>query len=319
MNTLFAGGFPFQNPLPTASFPWQAEKGPPQTALTVPDIISGLDTDVHPDANSQVHQLVTPESMGEIPDPTGHDFTALLDCSIDTPDLNVDQASIPQSSGTGSPKEPRNASLWLKNDFPSESLLLELVDIYFGHHHIFLPFLHHRQYLEKVKHFQQKSFDRQETALLYAVIAIAAVSHPDPMVRDRRLEWFAKAKQFCENTEKRYPSLQGIQASICICILAWTTGDYPLCWLSIGTAWRQAVTLGMNRIDGEQSRIVQETSLPKCALEKEEQRRTIWTLFLMDRAMAFPCGWPHAIDDRQFKVNLPVDEDVFQNANGRVR
>ncbi|OJD28854.1 f-actin capping protein beta subunit [Diplodia corticola] len=313
-NALGASNFPFQD---AVHFQWQSKQSSAQHALTVPDMLSGLlDTNAHMDVSSEV-PLTIPDSGGDATNSAGVDFAALFDCSTEIPDLNQNQAFDAPISGSGSLTDVAIPSLCLENGFPSESLLLELVDIYFAHHQVFLPFLHKSQYQQRVKRFRRESPDRQDAALLYAVLAIAAASHPDPTVRDRRLEWFAKAKQLSGNTEKRYASLQEIQASLCICLLAWTTGDYPLCWLSIGTAWRQAVTLGLNRIDGGQCNLVQEGSLPKCALEKEEQRRTIWTLFLMDRGMAFPCGWPHAIDDRQFMVNLPVDEDVFQSADDK--
>ncbi|KAL1603891.1 hypothetical protein SLS60_005483 [Paraconiothyrium brasiliense] len=51
--------------------------------------------------------------------------------------------------------------------------------------------------------------------------------------------------------------------------------------------------------------------LPK-AIEKEECRRVLWILFFMDRDQSWPTGWPDAIDERQFKLDIPVADAVFQ-------
>lgn len=35
-------------------------------------------------------------------------------------------------------------------------------------------------------------------------------------------------------------------------------------------------------------------------------------LFFMDRNQSWPTGWPNAIDERQFKVDIPVADSIFQ-------
>ncbi|KAI8940024.1 hypothetical protein NX059_003746 [Plenodomus lindquistii] len=47
-------------------------------------------------------------------------------------------------------------------------------------------------------------------------------------------------------------------------------------------------------------------------VEAEECRRTLWLLFIMDRTQAWPTGWPHAIPESQFKVDLPIADTRFQ-------
>jgi hypothetical protein len=42
-------------------------------------------------------------------------------------------------------------------------------------------------------------------------------------------------------------------------------------------------------------------------------------LFNMDRNHAWPTGWPNAIDERQFKVDIPVPDEVFQAMTAEVR
>jgi hypothetical protein len=56
--------------------------------------------------------------------------------------------------------------------------------------------------------------------------------------------------------------------------------------------------------------------LPNCAgtttIEKEEQRRTLWLLFMADRMHAWPTGWPNALPETHFKVDIPVADTLLQ-------
>jgi hypothetical protein len=56
--------------------------------------------------------------------------------------------------------------------------------------------------------------------------------------------------------------------------------------------------------------------LPNCegsaVIEKEEQRRTLWLLFMSDRNFAWPTGWPNALPETHFKVDIPVADSLFQ-------
>lgn len=287
-----------------------------QNALAVPDLFHGLDTSTSMDMFPKF-SLVTPESTTNAADLTSVDFMGLLE--EESPQSAPGECIVGNSRRTppsASLEDVERSTLSSKDNLPEDALLHELVNRYFDQHHMFLPFLHKSRYLKVVEYFNRDYPDRQEAALLHAVIAVAAASHPDSTVRDHQVQWFTRAKQLCEDTrERKYPSLQGIQASLCITILGWTTGDYPLSWLYIGTAWRQACTLGLNRVDGEQTNALTNNCQPSSAIALEERRRTMWVLFLMDRGMAFPAGWPHAIDDRQFMVNLPVDDNMFQRAD----
>jgi hypothetical protein len=56
--------------------------------------------------------------------------------------------------------------------------------------------------------------------------------------------------------------------------------------------------------------------LPSCAgrtvIEREEQRRTLWLLFMADRGHAWPTGWPNALPETHFKVDIPIADSLLQ-------
>lgn len=308
-------GLPTQDSLQTTGNAWPISSGPDENHLPRPNLFQELDVNSSVDAFPGFFSR-TPDSPGHVTDLAAFDLAGLVNHSSQLAPTR-DLATEPQNTQATSHEDAGLADT--KDILPPDGLLFDLLDIFFNQHHIFLPFLHKTRYLESVLNFSRENPDRESAALLHAIIAIAATSHDDPAIRNRQSQWFSRAKQLCEDLrEKTYPSLQAVQAGLCICILGWTTGNYHLSWLYIGTSWRQAVTLGLNRIDGEQDKVVK-NSEPKSDIEVEERRRTIWTLLMLDRGMAFPAGWPHAIDDRQFMVNLPVPEKIFQDADEQVR
>jgi hypothetical protein len=49
------------------------------------------------------------------------------------------------------------------------------------------------------------------------------------------------------------------------------------------------------------------------AAGKEEQRRTMWLLFIVDRNHSWPVGWPNAVPETHFKLDMPIADTVFQS------
>ncbi|KAK2762206.1 hypothetical protein FQN54_001215 [Arachnomyces sp. PD_36] len=142
---------------------------------------------------------------------------------------------------------------------------------------------------------------------------MAARSHPDSTIQAQKEAWYCKAKElYAETQHDPHQPLQIVQAAACIIFQALMSRDYSVAWLVMGKAWRQAVALGFHRLEGDRIRSPGQAPEPTSLVEKEEQRRTMWTLFILDRGMCFPVGLPHAIDDRQFMANLPLDTSVFQ-------
>ncbi|KAF2869464.1 hypothetical protein BDV95DRAFT_609009 [Massariosphaeria phaeospora] len=212
-------------------------------------------------------------------------------------------------------------------ELPQDETLLELANIFFEQLYHMFPCIHKASFLAQI---HDRHLHTQAPLILYAMCTLAARYHPDPAIKNRQKDWFEQAKFLYEFTSRKpHTGLRTIQAVLFLVSHALTVGDFSASWLYIGKAWRQAVVLGMNRMDSSHAdamgvnRLDAEVDHEKVynlekeegrtAVEKEEYRRTLWLLFMMDRNHSWPTGWPHAIDERQFRIDIPVAESVFQN------
>lgn len=182
---------------------------------------------------------------------------------------------------------------------PDDELLIELVTLFFEHKYHIFPCFHKQGFLKDLATGQ---LQKDAALLLYAICCLASKHHSDPVVRARQSEWYGQAK-FAYNLTRRAPEhgIRVIQAVILLVYHAFTIGDFSSSWLFVGKAWRQAVTLGLNRMDASALiRITGQGSAAdaerlfdfdiyrgKTIVEKEEYRRTLWLLFIVDRNLTW--------------------------------
>ncbi|KAF1964530.1 hypothetical protein BU23DRAFT_55309 [Bimuria novae-zelandiae CBS 107.79] len=212
--------------------------------------------------------------------------------------------------------------------FPSATVTNELVDIFFDKLYFFLPCLHKKTFLDEL---HVGHIEAQSPLLLYSLLSIAAGFHPDPTIKARQKDWFEQAKLLYDFTGRAPDSaLRTVQGVVFLVYHAYTCGDFSACWLYIGKAWRQAASLSMNRMDAKHA-VVMPVGLKDGAddeqrgfynlrewkattvIEQEECRRVLWILFMIDRNQSWPTGWPKAIDEKQFKLDIPVADSIFQS------
>ncbi|KAF2442121.1 hypothetical protein P171DRAFT_364597 [Karstenula rhodostoma CBS 690.94] len=227
-------------------------------------------------------------------------------------------------TSTGDDSEP---TIFPDGCLPSDDVIAELVDIFFNQLYFVLPCFHRDTFMEE---FQSGRMQAQSPLLIYSMLSVAAGFHNDRSIKARRTEWYEQAKFLYDFTGRDpHPALRTIQAVVFLVYHAYTCGDFSACWLYIGKAWRQAAALGMNRMDSEHA-VIMPVGLKdgmkserrgyynrlewegRTAIEKEECRRVLWILFFMDRNQSWPTGWPSAIDERQFKLDIPVADSIFQ-------
>jgi hypothetical protein len=249
------------------------------------------------------------------------------------PGMNFDataselQAAYPTPDRHSHSEELVNDDDWMGNfHLPTHDLMAELVELFFDNLYHMFPCFHRRTFQAQMRNgiIQQES-----SPVLYAICCVAARYHPVISVKARQKDWYEQAKFLYQLTERDpCPALRTIQAALLVTFHASTAGDYSSSWLFLGKAWRQAVALGMNRMDASKaaSMSMKPQDLDTIhanlhgteeidgtnAVEKEEYRRTLWLLFIMDRNHAWPTGWPNAIPETHFKVDIPIADSLFQ-------
>ena len=195
---------------------------------------------------------------------------------------------------------------------PSHEILLELVDLFFDHFYHSFPCFHKATLKEQVR---SQYLQTNSPLVLYAICALSARYHHDPGIRNQSDSWYEHAKLLYDISGRDpKPVLRTIQAAICLVFFSWTVGDFSAGWLHLGKAWRQAVACNLHRLDMSQQPF--ESLIPEWppnALEKEECRRTLWVLFIIDKCYTVSTVWPGSINERQYKVNIPVNETLFQD------
>jgi hypothetical protein len=209
---------------------------------------------------------------------------------------------------------------------PSRVILVQLVGLFFEHLYHMFPCFHKESFLAQV---ENGTMEREASLLLYSVCCVTARYHSEDSIKKRAKDWYEQARFLYELTGRcPNPALRTLQAVLLLVFHAQTVGDFSASWLFLGKAWRQAVVLGMNRMDASHAVAMGLTRLDANAdietayglqksegmtvVEREEYRRALWLLFMMDRMHAWPTGWPNAIPEIQFKVDIPVADALFQ-------
>jgi hypothetical protein len=76
-------------------------------------------------------------------------------------------------------------------------------------------------------------------------------------------------------------------------------------YLYIGAAIQIAFSLGLHRDQ------IPETAT---AIDREQNRRIWWTLFMLDQELASRSGTPHLIDERFTKVTAPASSEQVRGS-----
>ncbi|USP77220.1 uncharacterized protein yc1106_04494 [Curvularia clavata] len=228
------------------------------------------------------------------------------------PLLHVDPLLSYPTPGTTDTPADEMMSLEPPENFqlPPQIVIVQLANIFFEHLYPMFPCFHKKRLFLAIESGQLQN---ESPILLYAICCVAARHHPEDTIKRRSKDWYEQAKFSYELTrQKPEPFLRIVQAVLLLIFHAWTIGDFSSSWLFLGKAWRQAVVLCLN-VDANCGKTPQPNlNQGKTSVEKEEHRRALWLLFMMDRTHSWPTGWPVAIPETQFKVDFPKPESAFQ-------
>jgi hypothetical protein len=206
---------------------------------------------------------------------------------------------------------------------PPHHILLELVGLFFKNHYSMFPCLHRKLFQSEL---ENGLLQRESPMLLYAICCVSAPYHPDVCVREHSKHWYEQAKFSYDLTQRNPRSgLRTIQTALLLILHAYTLGDFSASWLFLGKVWRQVVALGMNRMDAGHALgpralsrdlngdiEIERNQDENNAVQREEYRRTLWLMLIMDWNHAWPTAWPNTVLESHFKVDIPIAETMFQ-------
>lgn len=224
---------------------------------------------------------------------------------VETPESNVTAALAYVGDG-------------IVEDLPPPEALVELVDLFFDQIHPFVPCLYRKQVFTDIAPGGPLS---KPCALTYSMLALASYIHPDPVLHGRSIRWHAAAKRgFDLAVTRGQYSLHNVQASIYICLFSFVTSEMSELWVFLAKAYRMCNPLGLHQIDSpRRNRFMGFLPHPKSEQDLEERRRAAWGIYVLNSFLSYSTGWPLLINDRDFCVNFPVDEEVFQSGEIEVR
>ncbi|KAL8672559.1 MAG: hypothetical protein Q9168_002995 [Polycauliona sp. 1 TL-2023] len=250
--------------------------------------------------------------------PSTSDFFTNMDLSNDgstaPPDLLPDLPNLDQATAFDDGMTWEMIGLGLDEPLPTQMAIDDLQDTYFRQIHPSLPILH--QYRFRASMGLAPNM-RPPICLRYAMWALAAklsdryFNHQDLFYR--RARKYAEADEM-KGLGETTVSVPHCQAWVLICTYEFQMMYFPRAWLSVGRAVRLAMMMGLNRVDGVGLDVKQVLPPPRDWTEAEERRRTFWMAYCVDRYASMGTGWPVAVDERDIKSHLPVNEKNYEQS-----
>ncbi|GAA98961.1 uncharacterized protein L969DRAFT_95636 [Mixia osmundae IAM 14324] len=233
-------------------------------------------------------------------------------------------------------------------DLPDETTFSELIYIYFETVHKILPFLHETRFKVALRAWDQA--ERPSAALIYAIMAVASPYHDSEHVRDMSSFYHRRFRQYLERfagaglaerdlvnssspRHRQRLDVEVIQASCIASIIEFGNKQHQSAYITTGIATRLASMIGLHKMDEEEisSRSIDRHGgdqpvkerrqsllrspavgeLPTDAVMREECRRTMWTLLILDRWTSACAAWPAALDENLLRLLLPCPEQLY--------
>lgn len=228
-----------------------------------------------------------------------------LDFNVPATNLRDEPHGLPTPEGSS----PGQAG----HGLPPIDQIMELIDLYFEKVYPYTPIIHKPTLVSRLR---TGGVDSVPRVLLLAIITVAAKFHMDSYVRSQRDKWFDECKaKVGELLRASGHVLQALQAGMLITLEAANDADFGTALMLVADLWRKVVATGYHHVDGKGRAIMpalgsieDETNW----VQREEARRLIWCLLIVDRGFCFPIGLVHVVDDKRLAVNFPMPEAAFQ-------
>ena len=205
-------------------------------------------------------------------------------------------------------------------------------DIYERHFATDFPFLHRKRFLRPLhqpppvdasaakRAIASQPRPPHDPPLLLAFLTQTARYHPEIVSRVGHKP-IATAEYFAEATRKRLGSLPGkaslerAQALLFLGNHEWTELEGEQAWLTIGIAIRYTQVLGYQhdevRKRANATHCGDEFEQQERFIEREVERRTFWSCFIMDRFLSAGEQRPQMLNIEKFNIQLPCSNKAF--------
>ncbi|KIY44293.1 hypothetical protein FISHEDRAFT_51737 [Fistulina hepatica ATCC 64428] len=190
--------------------------------------------------------------------------------------------------------------------FPTDDLLLQLLDLYFRNVNVFFPLLHRPTFEAAVSSGLHRRDDDFAVNLLL-VCALGSRYSDDPRVLldgvDSLLSagWkYFRQVQVLRRSMLTPPSLYDLQFYVLSVLFLQTTSAPQACWTMIGIGVRLAQDVGAHR---------RTVFTGGSRLDNELWKRAFWCLVWMDRNFSAALGRPCATQDEDFDLDYPMEVD----------
>ncbi|OOF90933.1 hypothetical protein ASPCADRAFT_518816 [Aspergillus carbonarius ITEM 5010] len=294
----------------TTRLPRGPRKGQLRTLRTRIAALERCLADQHPEINHQMASLFDGSILDcdSEEDPL-RDLPPLPDPLPVMPDVSDDQRSSRSSPRSpGSPNRPTS--------LVSDLMRADLDQLYFDRVHPFAPILQRWRYHVWAK--QPKKTEAQ-TCLQYAMWTVAAsLSAQFQSLRDRL---YTETRRMLDaldlqGLKTEAPSIEQAQAWVLVCIYEYMQLSPLQAWMSTGRCSRLVLGMRLYELDDPNSPVTMAREQEAVLVDwigLEEQRRTFWMAYSLDRFISFHNGLPFTLNEQLVTTRLPSPEEDFQS------
>ncbi|CAG8548847.1 3855_t:CDS:2 [Paraglomus occultum] len=189
-------------------------------------------------------------------------------------------------------------------ELPSEELSNHLLECYFTQMHPYLPLIYKPAFFKQLK---EKKY--LPLLLLNAIYSFAAKFSPklevrkDPSKPETAGDVFFERAKTLLDSDYGVSKVTTVQALLIMSIREFGCGKTSRGWLYSGMAIRMAQDLGIHRNNERWH------PLNLSHEERESQRRTFWTCFVLDRLASAYLGRPMGIDEKDVDAAHPSEAE----------
>lgn len=225
---------------------------------------------------------------------------------------------------TGEDERRLNQSWDSENEnisLPPDDLVDDLVEIYFTNVHPWIPILHVKQFRERMANPIHR---RKLTTIFHAITSLCVRFSDDPRLRSAevRNRCTKRCRQNVILQSMESFSVENLQALVIIAFDTIGSGRGPSAWSIVGSMTRTVEQLQLSVEEDDDPHqtesaefLIQRMAFlvpPKTWIEREEQRRVFWNVFLMDRFCSIATGWNFSLTSADVRRRLPCEGALWE-------